>query len=64
MSSKDIFAIFKTMFPSYAQDAEMWYPNGKASIRIRMKNRSERIFTYLYDKEWRFETAKIYLKNK
>ena len=62
MSNKDIFMVFKDMFPFYIPDVQMWFPNGKNSIRVRMDNNSERMFTYNNDKDWRLETAKSYFK--
>lgn len=63
MSNKYIFMTFGSMFPYYENDVDVWYPNGKDSVRIKFKTtRSELIFTYYSEKEWCLETAKNYLR--
>lgn len=64
MPNKELFILFVKMFPLYSDDIDVWFPNGKDSIRIRMKNCSELIFTYRNVREWRLETIKNFLKNK
>lgn len=63
MAHKDVFEIFKTLFPMYAEKATMWFPNGKNSVRVRIDElRQDFIFTFLGKKEWRFETVDIFTK--
>lgn len=58
MSNKDIFQLFKKMFPEFAADAKAWYPsNGqKNSIRICMASGQELIFTYNSQNSWELKT--------
>ena len=39
---------------------EQWSPNGKGSVRVRLKDRSELIFTYNDSKRWRLETIESF----
>lgn len=39
---------------------ELWFPNGKGSVRVRLKDRSELIFTYNDSKRWRLETIESF----
>jgi len=62
MTHNSIFTFFGTLFPKYYDSVDVWFPNGKGSIRIRLKKLSEEfIFTYVNDKEWSFETIAYYL---
>lgn len=63
MVHNDVYKRFALCFPDYAGNrVECWFPNGKNSIRIRQNNKQEFIFTFLNDKEWRFETIDSYLR--
>lgn len=55
--------VHNDVYKRFALDrVECWFPNGKNSIRIRQKNKQEFIFTFLNDKEWRFETIDSHLR--
>lgn len=58
-----IYEIFESYLPGIAKDVEMWFPNGKGSIRLRKKNKEEFIFTYKNSKDWSFETVDSFLGN-
>ena len=61
MVHNDVYKRFALYFPDYAGNhVERWFPNGKNSIR--QKNKQEFIFTFLNEKEWRFETIDSYLR--
>lgn len=63
MSHKEIYKWFELYFPIYAGDrVEVWFPNGKNSIRIRQINKQEFVFTYHSNKKWKFETLDSFLK--
>ena len=61
MEHNTVFMYFKTLFPKQAEDANSWFPNGKDSIRVRVKDAGEYIFTYHATYDWRFETVDSYL---
>ena len=64
MVHKDVFNIFKNVFPMYAEKTTEWFPNGKNSVRVRLGElHQDFVFTYHSNKEWRFETADIFAKS-
>ena len=64
MSHSDVYKLFELHMPSYAGDrVEIWFPNGRNSIRVRMRSREEFIFTFNNPKDWRFETIDSYIAN-
>lgn len=63
MSHNEVYKWFELYFPQYSGDkVEVWFPNGKNSIRIRQKNKQEFIFTYNRATDWKFETITSFLK--
>ena len=59
-----VYKWFELYFPHYAgETVDMWFPNGKNSIRIRQTNKAEFIFTYNDINDWKFETLTSYIKN-
>lgn len=64
MIHKDVYKFFKMYFPSYTDNnVDVWFPNGKDSIRVREKNGFEFIFTYHDKNNWKLETINSFLKN-
>lgn len=63
MSQKEVYDKFKRIFPQFAENSKMWFPNGKNSIRIRHKNGNDFIFTYNKETDWRFETVEAFIKH-
>lgn len=62
MSHSEIMKWFEYYFPDYSRNrVDVWFPNGRNSIRIRQKNGQEFIFTYHSQKDWRFETVTSFL---
>ena len=62
MSHSEVMKWFENYFPDYSGDRiDVWFPNGRNSIRIRQKNGQEFIFTYHSQKDWRFETITSFL---
>lgn len=57
-----VYGYFKDYLPAQAEKADVYFPNGKNSIRIRNKDGSEFIFTCLSPKDWCYETLNIYIK--
>lgn len=63
MAHGDVYKWFELYFPNYTGgNVEIWFPNGKNSIRVRQTNKQEFIFTYNGKDDWRFETAKSFIK--
>lgn len=63
MSQKEVFNKFKLYFPKFADASEMWFPNGKNSVRVRLNNRKEVVFTFNSELDWRFETVESFMKS-
>ncbi len=62
MTHKSVYQWFELYFPLYAGDkVDVWFQNGKNSIRIRQKNHQEFIFTFNDKDDWRFETVKSFI---
>lgn len=61
MAHKNILMMFKERFADIALQVREWFPNGKDSIRVRLGNRQEFIFTYHGDKDWCLETVNSYI---
>lgn len=61
MAHKEVLNNFKLYFPQFAESIDVWFPNGKNSIRIRLKDKREFIFTYHNVLFWRFETVDSFL---
>ena len=41
-----------------------WFPNGKNSIRVRLRESGDLIFTYTSKKKWKLETVDSYLEDR
>lgn len=62
MTHKDIFSIFKSLFPTYAEKVTDYFPTGKGCIRVRVGELNQDfIFTYVSNKKWSFETVDNFL---
>lgn len=56
-----VYELFKSYFPSYAENTRAWFQNGRNSIKIRNNNGQEYVFTYYGEKGWCFETVNHYI---
>lgn len=61
MTPKDVYKAFRDISRTTDEDIEMWFPNGKDSIRVKLRNKQELIFTYDSPKYWRIETRGAFL---
>lgn len=52
---------FKKLFPQYVEHIDVWFPNGRNCIRIRLKDKREIIFTYDDNRHWLLETVDHYI---
>lgn len=64
MNHKEVYKAFTKILPFYLEKTAIWFPNGKGSIRIRMVDKSEFIFTIIDSNEWCFETLGHFLRRK
>ena len=63
MTHREIYGWFRVYFELYDKHVDIWFPNGKHSIRVRQANGQEFIFTYNGKEDWRFETLDSFLKS-
>lgn len=64
MTHIEVYKLFKSKFPDYSGDmADRWYPAGRNTIRVVLKDRQELIFSFQSDKQWRFETIDSFIEN-
>lgn len=61
MVHTEVYKRFNDILPQDSKHVEAWFPNGRNSIRLRMLNKREYVFTYNDSKDWHFETIKSYL---
>ena len=58
-----VFKVFRETLPQFADNAAIWFPNGKNSIRVRETDGSEYVFTLAEsEKEWQFETVSNFIR--
>lgn len=62
MVHNEVFKHFKSLFPTISENAQLWFPNGKNSIRVRQNDGREFVFTYSSQNDWRFETSDYFIK--
>lgn len=62
MVHTEVYEKYKKMFPELAIHVEDWFPNGKDSIRVRVKSGSDFIFTYHNWNDWRYETVDSFIR--
>ncbi len=61
MSHLEVYKKFSGMFMETVPHIEAWFPNGKDSIRVRIKSGSDFIFTYHNFDNWCYETVSSYI---
>ena len=62
MIHKDVYTMFEAYFPEVAAKVDVWFPNGKDSVRVRLTSKREFIFSYINDNHWSFETIDSFLE--
>ncbi len=62
MTHNNIFEAYKIKLRKFADATEAWFPNGKNSIRIRLIDKHQYVFTFISDKDWCFETVDSHIK--
>ena len=55
---------FNNLFPHLKDDVDVWFQNGKNSIRVRFRNVAlpELVFTFDSKKNWTLETVNNFYK--
>jgi hypothetical protein len=52
---------FMEIYPISYEEIECWFPNGKNSIRVRLKGNDDLILTYISKKKWKIESVDSWL---
>jgi antitoxin component YwqK of YwqJK toxin-antitoxin module len=60
MWHKDVLVRFKDISHISDEDIKEWFPNGKNSIRVVLKNDYQLVFIYNSAKDWCLETRVSY----
>ena len=64
MSHNEVYKQFELHCPDYAgEKVDVWFLNGKNSIRVRLKDKRVFVFTYNSPSDWKFETVDSFLKS-
>lgn len=61
MTHTNVLMKFKEMFPNYFEKSTIWFPNGKNSIRVRMIDGRDLVFSIDEKGKWIFETLSHYI---
>ena len=63
MKHDQVLIWFKLYFPHFVKSIKEWYPNGINSIRIKMDNSQEVVFTINDRYDWRYESVDSFIKH-
>ena len=61
MTHKDLAKLFEEKFPSIA--IKQFWKKGPTAIRVRCKDGTDVVFTYISKTEWKLESMKTYEKS-
>lgn len=64
MKHVELVERFKRLLKVRDESIDCWFPNGKGSVRVRMQDRTEMIYTYIGEYNWRLETVHSWLEGK
>lgn len=64
MIHKEVYEIFKTLMPFYADRVIEWFPNGFKSIRLRLSTKEEFVFSLDRKGGWMLETVSHFISRK
>lgn len=62
MTHVEVYKQFDSMFPEISKHVEEWFPNGKNSVRVRIKSGSDFVFTYNDWNDWCYETVDSFIR--
>lgn len=62
MLQEEVLKHFKRIFPPFSTQMTEWFPNGRNSVRVRVKSGSDFIFTYHSESDWCLETVDAFVK--
>lgn len=62
MLQKTVYERFTEYFPTFANEATAWFPNGRNSVRVRLLSKRDLVFTYNDISDWSLETVDSFVK--
>ena len=62
MSHKLVYDSYKALANVTDADVKCWFPNGNRSVRVRLHNGQEVVFTYYSPVRWRIETIDLFVE--
>lgn len=63
MTHKDVFKVFKDIFPNLGDSVTEYFECGRNCIRVRGYLPSEMVFTYKSKTEWTLESLSNYISH-
>lgn len=63
MTHKEVYEIFKKLFPSQINFVSEVFPNGANSIRIRKKDDDDFVFTYNAENDFSLQSLESYINS-
>lgn len=63
MTHKEVYEIFKILFPTQIDSIRDVFPNGANSIRIRKKDGEDFIFTYHSENDFSLQSLKSFINS-
>lgn len=60
MTHREVLSKLKDFYPVNKESIIRWFPNGDSSIRVRLANGAEVIFTYMSPHKWRLESSNAF----
>lgn len=66
MTHRQVYGLFRDIFPNNYNADTIYFPNGKNSIRLRgtvglYSDKMDYVFTYVDAKRWRLETVDFFI---
>ena len=63
MHHKTVLQIFSKILPELAKQIDQHWPNGRNSVRIKLRNGTQVVFTVLERDLWRLESLHSFIRS-
>lgn len=63
MTHDEVYQTYRDTLPFYAKRTTEWFPNGYDSVRVRVENQGEFVFTCLAGEGFKFEDIDTFIKS-
>lgn len=64
MTHREVFEQFKKYFPQFADSVKTIFPCGKNTVRLRLEQMRDYVFTYNGERDWSFETVDSFMRTR